>query len=284
MISVIVPVYNEQEVILKTLDNVHSTLRNNNLKYELLVVDDGSTDKTKEILRDYADIILISRTINKGYGYSLKEGINKAKSEWILIIDADSSYRVEDILTLITNYSIYDMVVGERTGKKVDIGIFNKLGKMILRILIFLLSSMWIKDINSGLRLFKKELALKYWNLIPDGFSLTTTLTVAAMIEQYEVKFIPINYYKRLGKSKIKPIQDFFNFIVLVFRIISFFRPLRFYLPISVFFLIASVLRAFRDIILFNSIETAAVLLFMISIQAFFFGLLADLIVNKSKD
>ena len=284
MISVVITAFNEEEIIVETIENVHSVLKNQKVDYEIIIVNDGSTDRTEEILKNCNDIILISRNINRGYGFSLKEGIRKSIGSMILIIDADGSYPIDEIPNLISESSSCDMVIGERSGQNVSIGLLNRFGKLILRFLIYFLSSIWIKDINSGLRIFKKELILKYWSIIPDGFSLTTTLTVASLLEKYRIKFIPINYYKRVGKSKINPLKDFFNFIILVFRIISFFRPLRFYLPISIFFLIASFLRAIRDIMLFNSIETAAVLLFIIAIQTLFFGLLADLIVNKHKN
>jgi len=284
MISVVITAFNEEEIIVETIENVHSVLINQKVDYEIIIVNDGSTDRTEEILKNCNDIILISRNINRGYGFSLKEGIRKSIGSMILIIDADGSYPIDEIPNLISESSSCDMVIGERSGQNVSIGLLNRFGKLILRFLIYFLSSIWIKDINSGLRIFKKELILKYWSIIPDGFSLTTTLTVASLLEKYRIKFIPINYYKRVGKSKINPLKDFFNFIILVFRIISFFRPLRFYLPISIFFLIAAFLRAIRDILLFNSIETAAVLLFIIAIQTLFFGLLADLIVNKHKN
>ena len=284
MISVVIPAFNEEKIIAETIENIDSVLRKQKTKYEIIIVNDGSTDRTEEILNNCDDIILISRTINRGYGFSLKEGIRKSNGKMILIIDADGSYPVDEIPNLISESSSYDMVIGERSGKNVSIGLLNRFGKLILRFLIYSLSSIWIKDINSGLRIFKKELILKYWSIIPDGFSLTTTLTVASLLEKQKIKFIPIDYYERIGKSKIRPLQDFFNFVILVFRIVSFFKPLRFYLPISIFFLIAAILRAIRDIFLFNSIETAAVLLFIIAIQTLFFGLLADLIVNKHKN
>jgi len=182
---------------------------------------------------------------------------------------------------LIKESAFHEMVIGERTGKKVSINIFNKAAKLILRSLIFILTSKWIKDINSGLRIFNKELVLKYWSIIPDGFSFTTTITVAALIQNIRVKFIPINYYKRIGSSKIKPVQDFIGFIILVIRVTSFFKPLRIFLPISIFFFFATIMRAARDIIMFNSIETLSVLLFILSLQTFFFGLIADMIVNQ---
>ena len=284
MISVVITAFNEEKIIAHTIDSIDAVLKKQKVEYEIIIINDGSTDQTKEILNKFDDIILISREVNRGYGFSLKEGIRESNGNMILIIDADGSYPVDEIPNLISKSSSYDMVIGERSGKNVSIGLLNRFGKLILRCLIYFLSSIWIKDINSGLRIFKKELIEKYWNIIPDGFSLTTTLTIASLLEKYKIMFIPINYYKRIGISKIRPFRDFFNFVILVFRIISFFKPLRFYLPIAIFFLIMSVFRAIRDIILFNSIETAAVLLFIIGIQTLFFGLLADLIVTKHKN
>jgi len=281
MISIIIPVYNEKSVVIKTIDDIKNILQDFESKYELIVVNDGSSDGTGEVLEKRNDFTLISRKENRGYGYSLKEGIKNANGEKILIIDADGSYPIESIPTLIKESESYEMVIGERTGEKVSISIFNKTAKLILRILIFLLTSKWIKDINSGLRIFNKEIALKNWGIIPDGFSFTTTITVVTLIQNIKIRFIPINYYKRIGLSKIKPIRDFIGFIILVIRVTSFFNPLRFFIPISFLFFILTILRVTRDILMFNSIETLSVLLFIISLQTFFFGLIADIIVNK---
>ena len=283
LISIVIPVFNEEEVILNTLNEIHSLIRGK-FFYEIIVINDGSSDETGKIVSNCNDITLINRDKNRGYGFSIKEGIKKAKGDAILIIDADGSYPIEKIPVLIDEYILnHGMVVGERSGEKVSLSLFNRFAKLILKTLIYILTSKWIKDINSGLRIFDKRIVKKYSGIIPDGFSLTTTLTVASMIENVNVKFIPINYHKRVGKSKISPIKDFLNFIILIVKIISFFKPLRFYFPIAAFFLVMAITRAIRDIFLFNSIETAAVLLFMISIQTFFFGLLAELIVNKHK-
>jgi glycosyltransferase involved in cell wall biosynthesis len=281
MVSIVIPVYNEGSVIIDTIDKINAVLEFQDYEYEIITVNDGSTDNTKILLEDRKDITLISRMDNKGYGYSLKEGIQSSKGSRILIIDADGSYPIEDIPLLIKESAFYEMVIGERTGKKVSINIFNKAAKLILRSLIFILTSKWIKDINSGLRIFNKELVLKYWSIIPDGFSFTTTITVAALIQNIRLKFIPINYFKRIGSSKIKPVQDFIGFIILVIRVTSFFKPLRIFLPISLFFFFATIIRSVRDIIMFNSIETLSVLLFILSLQTFFFGLIADMIVNQ---
>ncbi|RJO61659.1 glycosyltransferase family 2 protein [candidate division WS5 bacterium] len=281
-LSVVIPVYNEEEVIISTIDKIHSILKKLNIVYEIVVVNDGSTDRTSEVLMSYGgEIVLLNRDVNRGYGFSLKEGIERATGDWILITDADGTYPLEDIPLFVSECSHADMIVGERSGKSVRMGLFNKLAKVILKKLIYILAYKWVTDINSGLRLFKKEMALRYWDIYPDGFSFTTTLTVAAIIEKYKVKYIPINYYKRTGKSHIKPMRDFFSFVFLILRIVTFFRPLRFFLPISFCFFVFSVVRSLRDIFITNAIGTFAVLLFIISIQSFFFGLLADLIVVK---
>lgn len=283
LLSVVVPVYNEQDAIVETLEKIRSCLDGTQRKYEVVVVNDGSSDQTGEVLKGVEGIRLVSREVNRGYGYSLKEGMKIASGEWILITDADGSYPIEKIPSLISDASNYDMIIGERRGKNVHIGFFNRAAKLVLKSLIYVLTSNWIKDINSGLRIFRKELAFKYWSLIPDGFSLTTTITVAAMIERCRIKFIPIDYHKRVGKSKIKPFKDFMNFVMLVIKIVSYFKPLRFYIPISLLFLALSVARSVRDILVINAIGSAAVLLFVISIHAFFFGILADLIVTLGK-
>ena len=282
-LSVVIPAYNEKAGIENTIEVVHRVLKPLGRPYEVIIVNDGSSDGMAELLRGGGDIVLIDRSANRGYGYSLKEGIERAKGEWILITDADGTYPIEDMPVLLSHAAGFDMVVGERSKDQVAMGIFNRTAKAILRVLIYLLTYRWITDINSGFRLFRKELAKKYEDIIPDGFSFTTTITLIAAIEKRGMRYVPINYYKRIGKSHIKPVRDFLSFIILVLRTITFFKPLRFFLPISMIFLAASLLRALRDILAQNYIGTLAGLLFMLAVQSFFFGLLADLIVSKSR-
>jgi len=281
-LSVVIPAFNEEKAILTTLESISAVLNKSlNLGYEIIVVNDGSTDRTGELLRNYPGITLIDRKVNRGYGFSLREGIEKATSDWILIVDADSTYPLEDIPVLAHEAEHYDMVVGERSKEQVSIGILNRFAKYLLKSLIYLLTYKWITDINSGFRLFKKELLLKYGNIFPDGFSFTTTITLVSLMGKYRIKYVPINYHKRTGKSHIKPLRDFLSFVILVLRIVTFFKPLRFFLPISFFFFVLSLIRAVRDIYIANSIGSLSILLFMVSMQSFFFGLLADLIVTK---
>jgi len=286
MISIIIPIYNEQDSIDGTIESILQLINNNEKDIDIILINDGSTDSTFSFLKKYdqhESITIINRKKNRGYGYSIKEGILSSKADKVFITDADGSYPIELIPQFINEIVDYDMVIGERTGKEVRIGFFNRFAKYILKIIIYILTNMWIKDLNSGFRIFNRSLIEKYWALIPDGFSLTTTLTVSALINNENVKFIPINYHKRVGKSKIRPIRDFSAFVLLIFRIVNYFNPLRFYLPISFLFLFLALARSLRDIYIVNGIGTLAVMLFLVSIQAFFFGLLADLIIKKVK-
>ncbi|MBI5635111.1 MAG: glycosyltransferase family 2 protein [Nitrospirae bacterium] len=280
-VSIVIPVYNEERSITETLDQLTVILDAVDRTSEIIVVNDGSTDGTAGIVRNYDRVLFVDRKHNRGYGYSLKEGIEKARGEWILIADADGTYPLKEIPAFMKEMGQFDMIVGERSKDIVHMGILNRLAKLILKELIYILTYRWIIDINSGFRLFRKEIALKYFNIIPDGFSFTTTVTLISIIEKYRVKYIPIDYHKRSGKSHIRPVVDFFSFVILILRIITYFKPLRFFLPISFAFALGSVFRAVRDIMVENHIGSLAVILVFVSMQSFFFGLLADLIVTK---
>lgn len=282
LLSVVIPSYNEGKNIINTLEKITPILNSiQGLKYEIIVVNDGSNDNTAEILNNHPGIRVINRTVNRGYGYSLSEGIEQAAGEWILITDADGTYPLGDIPHLIAETEHYDMVTGERSKGNVSLSLINKAAKIILKTLIYILTYRWIVDINSGFRVFRKEMVSNTPEIFPAGFSFTTTITLLSVIERYRVKFVPIEYHKRVGKSHIKPVRDFISFAILIVRITTFFRPMRFFMPISIIFFLAAFGRAIRDIYLTDRIGTLAILLFIVSLQSFFFGILGDLLILK---
>ena len=281
-VSVIIPVFNEAESVKDTINDLKIELNNTNFAYEIIAVNDGSNDGTSEVLSQIENIQVLNRVENKGYGYSIKEGIKKSKADKIMIIDADGSYPVNMAGELLKHADQNNMVIGERRVDRFSMAFLNRAAKIIIRSIIFILSRHWIKDFNSGMRVFDKSLAERYWHLFPNGFSFTTTITVATLIEEKKIKFIPIVYIKRVGKSKLPRISSFFGFILLVTRITIYFRPLRFYFLFSFVFFILFIIRATRDVYITNSFGNATLILFLIAIQAFFFGLVADLIVRQS--
>lgn len=282
VLSVVIPAFNEEKGISKVIIDLKAILDNTHLQYEIIVVDDGSSDKTSEIVQKHNFVRMVQHPINRGYGASLKTGIKAAKGNLILITDADGTYPNEYIPELLEYSDKYDMVVGARTGKNVHIPLYRRPAKMFLNKLANYLVGIKIPDINSGMRLFKKEDSMKYFHILPSGFSFTTTITLAYLSDNLTVKYIPINYNKREGSSKIRP-TDFINFIILTLKTITYFNPLKIFLPISaIIFLIAIVLFLYSKFIVGETFDDSVMMLIIGAIQIGLFGLIADLIVKRS--
>lgn len=276
--SVIIPAYNEEKAVLETISNIKKTLKN--LSYEIIVVNDASKDRTGFILKKIQGIKVITHPVNKGYGASLKSGLRIAQGDWIIITDADGTYPVKDIPRLLEYTLKYDMVIGARTGRKVHDPVLRRPAKWMLKIVARIVTGINIPDLNSGLRVFRKKMVMQFWNLFPNGFSFTTTLTISALVNNYNVKYIPINYFKREGKSSINPIKDFLGFNFLIFRVALYFAPLKFFVPSSMILFLFGLIKGIIDFSNTGKIGIFAAIAILFSIQIFFFGLLADL-VNK---
>jgi len=278
MVSIIVPVYNESESIVTVLNDILELKGN----FEVIVVDDYSTDGSRSILESMKGIKLISHLKNKGYSNSLKTGIKAAKGEWIIIIDSDETYPVKAIPELLKYIDKYDMVIGARMGSNVNIPILRKPAKWFLSKLGNYIASQKIPDLNSGLRVFRKSLALKFWKLLPERFSFTITMTLAALTNGYDVKYIPIDYYKRKGKSTIHPINDFVGFIKLLFKMSLFFKPLKIFIPFSIFIFLMGIIIAIVGLLIFDKLlDVTFVMITLSAVQIFIFGLIAEIIVRK---
>lgn len=279
-ISIIVPAYNEQSRIGEVLNNLLSNVKLEKMKREIIVVDDGSRDKTAEIAKKY-NVRLIRHEHNKGYGASLKTGIHYAQYNTIVIIDGDGSYPVDPISELIGFIDDYDMVVGARTGKQVKIPLMRQPAKWILNKYANYLVKDKIPDLNSGLRVFKKEVFEKFQSILPSGFSFTATITLALLSNDYRVKYISINYHRRGGKSKFRPIRDTLNFFSLITRASLYFNPLRVFMPISFSLLsLGSILLAY-DVFFLQNISDKTIMIFLWGMQFGILGLLADIISHR---
>ncbi len=272
-VSVVMPAFNEENAVSGVISGVKKALKG--FTHEIIVVDDASTDRTARAVGKKA--LLLSHTQNRGYGASIKTGIKKAKHEWILIIDADGSYPTEAIPKLLPFAGTFDMVVGARTGKKVNAPLIRKPAKWFLTKLANYLTGTRIPDLNSGLRLFRNESALKFFSILPNGFSLTSTITIAFLSNDFSVKYVPIDYLKRKGKSKISPIKDTVNFTLLILRAITYFRPLKIFLPVSFVLFVLGFIYALYIGFFRGQLPDSSVLLMVMAVQFFFLGLIADL-------
>lgn len=273
-ISIIIPAYNEEKKILDVVNNIRKTRTND----EIIVVDDGSTDNTYEIIKN-SGVKVIRHPYNKGYGAAIKTGIRNASGNVVLFIDADGQHNAEDIEKIAEPINDYDMVVGARS-KTSRVSYFRKFGKKIMKMYASYLAGIQIPDLNSGFRAVRKDMALEFIHLYPNGFSLTTTITMACILSGHSIKFVSIQTEERVGKSKIKPFSDGANFILLTIRTTMLFNPLKVFLPVSVMLFLIGFVVLINDIVLYYHITSSTMLIWIASLFTFFFGLLADQMAN----
>lgn len=280
-LSILVPAYNEEGGIEQTITQLRPIAER--LGAELLIIDDGSTDRTADVLRQVVGVRVLRHDVNRGYGAALKTGIRNAASDLICITDADGTYPNDRIDDLLAHADRYDMVVGARTGANVAIPLIRRPAKKVLNVLANLLTGTRIPDLNSGMRIFRKSVALKFMHLYPPGFSFTTTITMAMLNADYLVKFIPIDYYHREGSSKIRPIRDTCNFLMLILRITVLFNPLKLFLPLSGGLFVLAAIATIIDMH-HNVLSDKPVILALGAGMVFLVGLLADSIARRSPD
>jgi glycosyltransferase involved in cell wall biosynthesis len=283
-VTIVVPAYNEEHGIRPVVELLRNAMTDFPYEFEILVVDDGSKDRTAEEARA-TGVRVVQHRQNRGYGEALKTGIRHARFERIAIIDADGSYPPQEIPRLAALLDDAEMVVGARTGPNAAIPLIRRPAKRALTMLASYLTGVTIPDLNSGLRLFRRGLAIEFFDLLPSKFSFTTTITLAALNSGYLVEYVEVDYYARTGKSKIRPIQDTFNFFMLILRLTLIFRPLKVYLPLAaMLFALAATVVVVGWFGFGKIFDNTALIVLFAAFQCVAIGLLADVVnVRRSK-
>ncbi len=282
-VSVVIPVYNEEEAIADDLDLIKKTMDASGLPYEIIVVNDGSTDRSVEIISSRPWVKLVHHERNRGNGAARTTGIKAARGDVVIMTDGDGTYPNQDMPKLLEYMKQYDMVIGARVKEMGTIRWLRTPAKWFIRKLASYLTETEIPDLNSGLRAFRKDLAFKYLHILPNTHSWVSTITIALLSDGYAVKFVPIDYYTRKGQSKFHPFRDTYNYLTLVVRSVMYFNPLKVFLPISLFLLAFGGIKLIRDLIIYSlRVPTTTILILLTGIQLAAMGLLADLIVRKS--
>lgn len=272
-VSVVIPALDEAEHVADEIAAVRAALTGTDWQFEIIVVDDGSTDGTAERAASAGARVLRHR-VNQGYGAALKRGIRASQHDWILITDADGTYPAREIPRLLECADRVDMAVGARTGADVAVPLARRPAKWFLRHLASYLAGQRLPDLNSGLRLMRRDLVERYEHLLPHGFSFTTTITLAAACNAHEVEYVSIDYRRRLGRSKIRP-RHAYDFTILILRTIVFFNPLKVFGPLGGLIALSGFAKLGYDLLRGNLSETA-VLAFLAALIVWAVGLLAD--------
>ena len=281
-VSVVIPSYNEEEALAPVIRDVRTAMQSTSWAYEIIVVDDASTDRTVEIAKTES-VCVIQHKLNRGSGASRKTGIRKARGEIIVMLDADGTYTAADIPRMLELFPEWDQVNGARTSEEGTIKFLRVPAKWLIRQLAIYLSGAHIPDLNTGLKAFKKKIMMNYLWVMPEGFSCVTTMTLAFLCNGYAVTWIPTQYHKRIGTSKFHPVKDTTRYFGAVIRMMMYFNPLRVFLPLALFSMLLGLILGIRNV-LHGSLQEGEIILTLGGILIASIGLLADLIVSQGRN
>lgn len=275
-VTIIIPAYNEEKGIGKTL---HSLIENPQLQdAEIIVIDDGSSDNTRQEIARFPQVICIRHHVNQGYGSAILTGVRRSSRPYIVWFDADGQHRIEDLLkiieALITND--LDYCIGVRGSDSHDVA-NRRAGKAVLRFIVQLVAGQPIKDFNSGLRGFRRNILEQYLHLLPRGFSASTTTTLLMIERRHYGKEVPIVVLERVGKSSVKQFRDGMRTMVIILRLLLLFKALYFYGTIGLLLtgggVIYGLYITFRDGLGF---PIAGAVIVILGIQIILIGLISD--------
>ncbi len=283
-ISVVLPVHNEEECLEAELTRIRVGLDASPYTWELIAVDDGSSDRSPEILDAHPWVRRITLPTNRGSGTARRLGTEAALGTFVVWTDADMTYPNGEIAALVDGLGTADQIVGARTTEQGTLKVLRTPAKWFVRRLAQRLTDTEIKDLNSGFRAFRREAATPYLPLLPTGFSCVTTLTMAMLSDAREIRYTPISYAARVGRSKFHPIRDTYRYLLQVVRMVTFFNPIRVFFPLALILLLIGGGKLVYDIVTdpFKVAITTVVVL-MTGLQVLILGLLADLIVTRTR-
>jgi polyisoprenyl-phosphate glycosyltransferase len=290
-VTVVLPCYNEENHVRAEIERIVKAMNASGLTYELLAVDDASTDHTLDVLQkaelDFPNLRVLPFRRNGGSGTVRRVGSQIARGEIVVWTDADMSYpneRIPELVKMLDEDVTIDQVVGARTTEEGTYKFLRVPAKWLIRKVAEWLTNQKIPDLNSGLRAFRKDVALPYLRLLPPGFSCVTTITVAFLSNQHDILYVPIDYAKRAGTSKFKFVRDAYLYILQVLRMVMYFNPLKALMPLALTLLGIGVVKGIYDVIAHPvRLATNTILVFLTGLIIASLALLADLIV-RSRD
>lgn len=285
-VSIVVPAYNEEEAIIADLEIIKRAMAESRWDYEIIVVNDGSTDATESRVLSVEGVRLINHASNRGGGFARNTGIKASSGDVVVVTDGDGTYpnyEIPRMLEMMEERDL-DMLVGARRREAGTMKVLRTPTKWFIRRLAMFMSGFNIPDLNSGLRAMKREVVLEFMPMLPWGHSWVSTITLAMLSSGYEVEFTDIDYYHRKGSSTFHPIKDTYGYLTLVIRTVTWFNPLKVFMPLIFLLGIIAVTKVVIDMVNHPFYLTAnTVILVMTFIQVLVLGLLADLIAKRHR-
>jgi glycosyltransferase involved in cell wall biosynthesis len=290
--SIVLPCFNEEQHVLLEVERICGAMDKSGIAYELLAIDDGSTDQTLARLRraepDFPSLKVIHFPRNGGAGTVRRIGTQQARGEIVVWTDADMTYpneRIGEFIAMLDADPLIDQVVGARTSEEGRWKIARVPAKWFVRKLAERLVNAQIPDLNSGLRAFRRSVALPYLKLLPPGFSCVTTITLAFLSDEHEVRYVPIEYAKRAGRSKFHFFSDAYRYVLQVLRMVMYFNPLKVLMPPALFLLCLGAAKGIYDLVVHPlHFANDTILIFVTGLILASLALLADLIVRSRGD
>ena len=283
-VSVVLPIYNEKGHLRAEIDRIRAALSASRHTFEIIVVDDGSNDGSQAELASIQGITLITHRRNQGSGAARRTGTTAARGRVVVWTDVDMTYPNDLIPELVDAMEGWDHIIGWRQTEEGTHKLLRTPAKWVIRKLASYLSETDIKDLNSGLRAFRRDVAMQYVHELPKGFSCVTTLTMSFLGNGYSVGFFPIQYFPRAGRSKFHWLRDTRRYLLQVIRMTLSYNPLKVFLPVGLVLLGLGFAKlgfdwAERD----SRLAANTLLIFFAALQVITVGLLADLVVRATK-
>ena len=275
-VSVVIPAFNEEEGIAAVIEGI----RARSPWREVIVVDDGSTDGTAE-RASAAGARVVRHPYNKGNGASIKTGVRQAKGDVVLLMDADGQHDPDDAPSLIAPIGIHDMVIGARAAR--DQAATRALGNAVFKAVASWLTDRPIPDLTCGYRAAKRERLLEILHLLPNGFSYPTTSCLAFLKAGLNVAFTPIKARRRVGRSKIRVVRDGTRFLLIIFKIVTLYSPLKIFFPLSAASFLAGSAYGVWNVSAHGKIPMGAALLIQLAVVIFLFGLISEQIASAQE-
>lgn len=280
-VSVIVPVHNEEDAIVSLVQQIIQALKALGRPWEVVVVDDGSTDGTLKRIEPL-EVKVIAHPYNIGNGAAIKTGIRHACGEIILMMDGDGQHDPADIPRLIEQIGPYDMAVGARSNGSQNM--HRMLANQFYNLFASYVAHFYIRDLTSGFRAIKANVLKRFTYLLPNTFSYPTTLTLSLLRAGHSLCYEPIVAAERKSKSKIKPVRDGVRFVLIIFKIATFFSPLKIFIPFSLLFLASGASNYAYTYVTMHRLTNMSVLCFIASFLFFLLGLISEQIAQLRFD